>query len=363
MQDGQDVDAQGHDRTGVLLLNLGGPWTLDDVRPFLLNLFSDREIIPMPGGPALQGLWARLISSLRAPKVRKRYSEIGGGSPLLYWTRRQAAGLQQLLNHPSPHPADAPRAEVLRQMETRDPGVPDLRSEDSFVVAVGMRYSSPTSGDALSYLKNKGCRSVVVLPLFPQECRATTGSSFHDLEKSSPFILGEMELIRVRSFHDHPGYIGAVAAKIREALSEFPNNDRPTVTVLFSAHAIPYRMVQDGDPYVPQIEETVDRVVKELDGEIGPHRLTYQSRTGPVRWTGPGTVEVLEELGQKGVTNVLVVPVSFVSDHIETLHEIDIEFAEIAHRAGIANFRRVPCLNDSPAFLAALGDLVRGVVE
>ena len=339
------------------MLNLGGPWTLDDVRPFLESLFRDREIIAFPGGPALQGVWARLISTLRTPKVRERYARIGGGSPLLYWTRIQGLGLERLLNGAAPALPDEAPTEQLRSLDCRDPGVLEKEGEGRFLVALAMRYSPPTASSALSYLKEKGCRRVVVLPLYPQECRATTGSSLADLERARD-VGNRLVLRTVRSFHDHPKYVRALAERVREGLALFPEDLRGGVTVLFSAHAIPLSLVREGDRYTEHVQETVNLLMGELGGEVGSYRLAYQSRTGPVRWTGPGTDEVISDLGEEKAKGVLLVPISFVSDHIETLHEVDIEFAEIARESGVAHFHRAPSLNGSPLFLEALRDLV-----
>lgn len=344
------------ERIGILLLNLGGPWTLDDIKPFLKNLFSDRDIIPLPGGPAFQGVWARFISTMRTPKVRKKYAEIGGGSPLLYWTRVQAGGLLELLNGPG-----GPGPEGLRELSGDDPSVPGARGR--YVAALAMRYSSPTAAAAIEHLKKEGCRRVVVLPLYPQECMATTGSSYLDLERAVAASGSGMEHVDIRSFHRHPLYLDAMSEKIREGLAAIPESARDECMVLFSAHGLPLRIVETGDPYVRHIQETVDGLLERLGDEVPRHRFAYQSRTGPVKWTGPGTDEVLLELGRAGTKAVLLVALSFVSDHIETLHEVDIEFAEVAEEAGIEHFHRAPSLNDSPTFLRALRDIVVDAVE
>jgi ferrochelatase len=347
-------------KVGVLLLNLGGPWTLDDIKPFLRNLFNDRDIIPLPGGPALQGFWARFISTVRTPKVRTKYAEIGGGSPLLMWTRQQAQGLVGLLNGASEdhgaeqiHPATDQKMQDPRMQDPHFAGVP--QGDGRFVAALGMRYSPPTAAEALEHLKGQGCRRVVVLPLYPQECVATTGSSFKDLERAVELHGHAFEMSTVRSFHTHPLYLQAMAERIREGLKLFRDGEP---VVLFSAHGVPIRIVETGDPYVRHVRETVDGLLGRLGDDIGEYRLAYQSRTGPVRWTEPGTEEVLEELGRTGKHRVLVVPISFVSDHIETLHEVDIEFREVAVKAGIEHYHRAPSLNDSPVFLQALRDIV-----
>lgn len=336
-----------NEKTGVLLLNLGGPWTLDDIKPFLRNLFNDRDIIPLPGGPALQGFWARFISTVRTPRVRTKYAEIGGGSPLLKWTRVQAQGLADLLN------GGGIEGETIESLDAHDPRIP--QEEGPFVVALGMRYSPPTAGEALEYLHSRGCRRVVVLPLYPQECRATTGSSLKDLDGASKGLGGGFDFKAIRSFHTHPLYLKAMVERIHEGLGSFPGGD---TVVLFSAHGVPIRIVETGDPYVRHVRETVDGLLGLLGDDVREYRLAYQSRTGPVRWTEPGTDEVLEELGRAGKDQVLIVPISFVSDHIETLHEVDIEFRVVAERAGIEHYHRAPALNDSPLFLEALRDIV-----
>ncbi|MFH1279634.1 MAG: ferrochelatase [Candidatus Eisenbacteria bacterium] len=347
------------ERTGIVLLNLGGPWSLDRVKPFLRSLFRDRDIIPFPGGPALQGFWSWMLSTFRAPAVRKRYGEIGGGSPLLYWSRVQALGLERRLSGTAPaDPTEEEKAAILN-FDVDHPGLPEGLSDGPFVTAACMRYSEPGARAALRHLAWKGCRRAVVLPLYPQECMATTGSSLIDLEKAAAGMADAPERVVVRSYHDHPIYLRAMAERVREGLARFDERKRKDLLVLFSAHAVPIRIAESGDPYVAQVKETVIGLAGELAGEIGRHRLAWQSRVGPIEWTGPGTDEVLAELGRQGVRNVLVVPLSFVSDHIETLHEIDIEFAEVAEEAGIGRMERSPALNESPIFLDALCEITK----
>jgi ferrochelatase len=222
-----------------------------------------------------------------------------------------------------------------------------------------MRYSEPRAEAALAFLAEHGCRRAVVLPLYPQECAATTGSSLSDLRRAAERTSARIDCTVVRSYHDHPLFLRATAERIREGLAAFPEDLRREVVILFSAHGVPMRIAASGDPYVRQVRETACGLLRELEDEIGPHRLGWQSRVGPIRWTGPGTDEVLARLGKEGARGVLVVPLSFVSDHIETLHEIDCEFREMAEKAGIERFVRSPALNESPLFLDALRDLVR----
>jgi ferrochelatase len=311
----------------VLLLNLGGPGGAGDVYPFLRNLFSDPKIIELPGGRLFQPAFARLLAGFRAPRVRGLYALIGGGSPLLPMTKRQAAALA---------------AELSRR------GHRDTRVE------VVMRYTEPGAAAACRELARAGEKRAIALPLYPQECVATTGSSLSDLEAARDRHAPGLEIVAIKGYHDHPGYLDAFGARIRETLDALPEGPRAEAVLLFSAHAVPEKLPRRGDPYVDQIRATVAGLLARLGG-TNEHRLGFQSRVGPVRWVGPGTDEVIESLRGRGT--VVVVPISFVSDHIETLYEIDLLFGEQARRAGIQRFVRVAALDDSPLFVGALADL------
>jgi protoporphyrin/coproporphyrin ferrochelatase len=317
----------------IVLMNLGGPSTLDDVRPFLKNLFSDPMIIELPGGRLTQPLFARMISTFRSPKVRRYYERIGGGSPLLRLTREQAAGLG-------------------RELEGR--GLSHTR------VVLAMRYTAPDSDDAIRELLDAGEKRVVALPLYPQECVATTGSSLAALEDARNRLAPEMEIVPVRGYHLDAGYLESVVERIRETLESLDAKERAEALILFSAHGVPESLPRRGDPYVSQIRETVAAVARML-ALPNEHRLAFQSRTGPVRWVGPGTEETIEELA--GHPCVVVVPIAFVSDHIETLYEIDILFREVAERVGIGKFVRAGSLNGSPRFARALADIVEPLLR
>lgn len=319
------------ERVGVLLFNLGGPGALEDVEPFLVNLFSDRDIIELPLGALLQPLFARAIARLRGPSVRRNYARIGGGSPQLALTRAQAEALEAGLN----------------------------RNGASFSVFIAMRYWQPSTEQALEAVAEAGIRRVVTLPLYPQYSRATTGSSQGELARllATPRWRGRFEVSGVRSYAEDPRYLEALAETVQCGLEAFPAGVRERVVLLFSAHGLPERLVDRGDPYVDETERTRRGVVARL-GLPNRHFLGYQSRTGPVRWTGPGTDGLLETLAASGARHVLVVPLSFVSDHIETLYEVDQLFAERARRAGIEEYRRTPALNSRPRFIEALAELV-----
>ncbi|MCP9887750.1 ferrochelatase [Cyanobium sp. ATX 6A2] len=325
-------------KVGVLLLNLGGPERIQDVGPFLYNLFSDPEIIRLPN-PALQKPLAWLISSLRAGKSQEAYRSIGGGSPLRRITEQQARELQS----------------VLRQR-----GI-----EATSYVA--MRYWHPFTESAVADIKADAVDEVVVLPLYPHFSISTSGSSFRELQRlrQADPAFAALPIRCIRSYHDDPGYIGAMAELIAREIQACP--DPATAHVFFSAHGVPKSYVEEaGDPYQREIEDCSRLIIERLERDLGhanPHTLAYQSRVGPVEWLRPYTDEALQELGQQGVKDLVVVPISFVSEHIETLEEIDIEYREIATEAGITNFRRVPALDTTPSFIEGLAQLVQQALE
>jgi ferrochelatase len=309
-------------KTAVLLLQMGGPDSIDAVEPFLLNLFSDRDIIRI--GPAfIQPLIARIIARRRAPKSEAFYAQIGGSSPIRELTELQARALEGLLG-------------------------PDFRC------FVAMRYWKPSTIEALAAVRREGITRVIALSLYPHFSRATTGSSINELKR----VLGqagvEFSVSYIDRFYDHPLYIEALTTRIEEGLAGFPW--REGAHLLFSVHALPRSLIDGGDPYLNHIMETVRLVTERFDGL--EFHLSFQSRAGPVKWLEPSTGEMLEKLAAAGCENLLVVPLSFVSDHIETLYEIDIQYAREAEALGIGNFRRAPSLNDSPLFIACLADLV-----
>ncbi len=318
-------------RIGILLLNLGGPEKLEDVRPFLFNLFSDPEIIRLPF-PWLQKPLAWLISTLRTNKSEKNYLEIGGGSPLRKITEAQADALQQ-------------------QLAAMD-------NDNDVSVYVGMRYWNPFTEEAMANIKNDGIKKLAILPLYPQFSISTSGSSFRVLEEmwAEDPALSEIEYTIIPSWYNHPDYLAAMADLINQELQQFEDPD--SVHIFFSAHGVPQSyVIEAGDPYQQEIEDCTSLIMKTLNCNC-QHTLAYQSRVGPVEWLKPYTEDALLELGAAGVKDLLVVPISFVSEHIETLQEIDIEYSEIAKDAGIENFQRVPALNTHPTFIKSLASLV-----
>jgi ferrochelatase len=320
--------------TAIVLFNLGGPDDLASVEPFLVNLFRDREIIQLPGGAALQPLMGRLIAKLRAPSVRENYRRIGGGSPQLRITRDQAGALEQRLN--------------------------DVGGSHPYRVFIAMRYTRPSADDALTAIAAAGIRRIVTLTLFPHWSKATTGSSRNEFDRtlaSPSWRHVPFETTHIEQYAGHPLYLDAMAATVQDAWDTIPAERRARTVILFSAHGLPQRFVDEGDPYVKQIDATRFGILERL-GLPNRQLLAFQSRTGPVQWIGPGTEEVLAELGDAGVSDVLVVPLSFVSDHIETLYEVDMLFADAARAAGITGYYRPRALNTHPLFIEALASLV-----
>ncbi len=325
-------------KVGVLLLNLGGPERIQDVGPFLYNLFSDPEIIRLPN-PVLQKPLAWLISSLRASKSQEAYRSIGGGSPLRRITEQQARELQSALR--------------LLGIEATS--------------YVAMRYWHPFTESAVADIKADAVDEVVVLPLYPHFSISTSGSSFRELQRlrQADPVFAALPIRCIRSYHDDPGYIGAMAGLIAREILACP--DPAAVHVFFSAHGVPKSYVEEaGDPYQGEIETCARLIIQNLEAALGHSNsftLAYQSRVGPVEWLKPYTDEALVELGQQGVRDLVVVPISFVSEHIETLEEIDIEYRELASEAGITNFRRVPALDTNPAFIQGLARLVQQALD
>lgn len=320
-----------------MLFQLGGPDSLEAVEPFLLNLFLDPDIIPLGPFGLLRRPIAKLISSRRSIPVAGRYAQIGRRSPIGTLTERQRVRLVEAV---SPY---------------IDP-----------VAVTAMRYWHPFTTTAVDRLrKTESLDEIVLLPLYPHYSYATTLSSLKEWRRVADQAMWEQPAGRppertVNNFHDHPLYIQALVQRIGSVLRQFPDSWR--IHLVFSAHGLPMSLVEKGDPYPKQIEETV-RLAYELGAKRYPgwprtHLLCYQSRVGPAKWLQPSLTGTIERLGHEGVKEMLVVPISFVTEHIETLHEINIEAREEAEKLGIERFRMMPAVGDSPLFIAALKDLV-----
>ena len=308
-------------KTAVLLLNLGGPEQQEDVEPFLRNLFSDRQIIRL--GPALlQRPIARLIARRRAPASRANYARIGGGSPILRITGEQAAALAR-----------------------------ELADFGDFMVRPCMRYWHPRADETLAAVRDAGVQRIIALPLYPHYSVATTGSSLHDLRRAVARQAPAMELCEIRSWPVQADYIQCLADRVQEGVARCGAND---VQVVYSAHSLPKKFIDEGDPYVDELRATI----RALEKRTGiPGILCFQSRSGPVEWLGPSTPDTLRQLAQQGRRNILVVPISFVSDHVETLYEIDILYRDMARELGM-QLTSTRALNSDPLFIACLRHLV-----
>lgn len=316
-------------RVGVLLLNLGGPDKLEDVGPFLYNLFSDPEIIRLPF-TWLQKPLAWFIATRRTQKSQENYRKIGGGSPLRSITEAQGEALKEKL---------------------------DNLGQDAKIY-IGMRYWHPFTEEAIAKITKDDIEHLVILPLYPQFSISTSGSSFRLLEKfwQKDINLQQIPYNAIPSWYKQPCYLQAMAELIAQELDQLKNPDE--AHIFFSAHGVPKSYVEEaGDPYQQEIEECTELIMRTLN-RPNNYSLAYQSRVGPVEWLQPYTEDAIEQLGEDGVKTLVVVPISFVSEHIETLEEIDIEYREIAEEAGIHNFHRVPALNTHPLFIQALADLV-----
>ena len=311
-------------RVGVVLFQLGGPDTPQAIEPFLFNLFCDPDIIDFPFARLGRKPLARLISSTRAKKVLHHYSAIGGASPIRRFTEQQADALQNRLR------ADDIDAHCF----------------------VAMRYWHPFTAEAVEQLRTANCDEVVLLPLYPQYSSTTTGSSLNEWRR---LFRDDMPVQAIETFHRHPLYLDALVEKIDEALARFPESGSPEI--VFSAHSVPVSVIAKGDPYQRHIEETVELVMRR-GGWPYCHRLCYQSKVGASKWLQPSLHRTLRDLGEERIREVCVVPIAFVSDHVETLGEIDHEAREEAAELGIQQFEMTSGLNDSPTFIAALADLV-----
>ncbi len=313
-------------KIGVVLLNLGGPLSAADVEEFLFNLFMDPYIIEIPLRGFPRRILARFIARRRAKKTAHYYEVMGGKSPQYELTVRQAEALDDR-----------------------------LRQSIDAKVYIGMRYFKPYIEDAYNAIMNDNVENVILLPLFPHYSRTTTLSSFEEWNRVTHNLNRRMKVLQIESYNNDPPYIEALADRINEALTKFPQGSREEVYLLFSAHGVPVSVIERGDPYQKQIIETVDLVTGKF---TNPYSLAYQSRVGPVKWLGPPTLAEIKRLAAEGNKNMLVIPISFVSEHSETLYEVNYLFRNEAKAAGIEQFEMMPALNDSPKFIEALASLV-----
>jgi ferrochelatase len=313
----------GAKRIAVVLFQLGGPDSQAAVEPFLYNLFRDPDIINFPGAFLARKALAKLISTTRSKVVRQHYAEIGGGSPIRRLTEQQARALEKALKPHIP----------VRTM-------------------VAMRYWHPDTAEAIAVLDREPYDELILLPLYPHYSFATTRSSLNEWSRQ---YTAETPVKIIDHFYDHPDYIASIVQRINEVLTTLDSPEQ--LHLVFSAHGLPLTLVEKGDPYPKQIEETV-QLVRELGAWENPHVLCYQSKVGPQKWLQPSLTGTIERMAKSGVTRMLVIPIAFLTEHIETLHEINIEAREEAESLGVKEFYMMPALNDSPLLIRALADLV-----
>ncbi|MDX2085826.1 MAG: ferrochelatase [Candidatus Melainabacteria bacterium] len=322
------------EKLGILLLNLGGPDSLDAVQPFLYNLFADPDIFRLPFSFITQRLFATVISSKRAPEAQKNYAHMGGRSPILPLTETQAHLLKTYLGD---------RGHTAK-------------------IYIGMRYWHPFLQEAVAQILADNVTHLLVLPLYPQYSHTTTGSSLNELQRQfqrqRPGWKEQIKLTVINNYHDHPRYLKALASTIAQGLQQHEWNCPPEqVNILFSAHSLPRRFVKrTKDPYPQQIEASARQVMEQFFPK-NPWVLAYQSKVGRMVWLGPQTDGMLHYFAATDEDNILMVPISFVSDHVETLVEIDMEYLELAHELGLKYCHRAPAFNDNPLFIEALGEL------
>jgi protoporphyrin/coproporphyrin ferrochelatase len=308
-------------KTAIVLLNIGGPDSLDSVQPFLENLFNDPDIFKLPFQKSL----AIYISKKRAPKVMKQYEKIGGKSPIGKWTEKQRQMLES-----------------------------NLRKNDQNIdVFAAMRYWHPLTSETVAKIESGKYSKIILLPLYPHFSISTTGSSFNEWRR---VYTGSVNTIYIDSYFDNHFYIQAVNEKIDKTLLKFPGGKGEDVHLVFSAHGTPLSYVKKGDPYSGQIKKTIESVMKERDEA---YSLCYQSKVGPAKWLEPSTNDKIKELAKNGVKNLLIVPISFVSDHIETEYELGILYKITAGEARVKNYLVMKGLNDSETFIEALTDITK----
>jgi len=310
---------------------MGGPDNLDEVEEYIRILFSDPDLVQLPAPLAwFRKRLARRVARRRAPMVREQYALIGGGSPIGRITRAQATALEQ-----------------------------ELRASAPFHCFAAMAYTRPSIGEAVERALAAGCRRFVALSLFPQYCRASTGAAFRDLRENLGRLgVAPERVVWIDRWGTDAGFLDALAARTAAALQEAARAHSASPQLLVSAHGAPEALIRAGDPYEKEVRATVDGLRARLDPAT-PMTLSFQSRATPVRWIQPPTDATLRRLGSEGVKNVVVLPVSFVSDHIETLFEIDLLLGDVARSAGIEHYSRVPSFNDGPELVSILARLVR----
>jgi len=311
-------------KTAVIMLNLGGPDSLEAVQPFLENLFNDPDIFKLPFQKSL----ARFVSKKRAPKVQKEYELIGGKSPINKWTALQRSMLEERLK----------------------------KIDSSIDVLIAMRYWKPLTSETAALVEQEDYDSIILLPLYPHFSVSTTGSSFNEWKRV--FKGDDSKVKYIQHYYDHPLYIKALNERIDGSLLKFPSEVRKDVQLVFSAHGTPVSYVKKGDPYSGHIKRTIELVMQQRNYSH-PYHHCFQSKVGPAKWLEPATDKMIEELAAAGKKHMLIIPISFVSDHVETAYELDIEYRHVADKNNIENYIVMEGLNASPTFIDALAEVTK----
>ncbi|GAA5939956.1 ferrochelatase HEM15 [Sporobolomyces koalae] len=322
----------GKPPTAIVMMNMGGPSTVPETGDFLSRLFHDGDLIPLP----FQSTLAPLIAKRRTPKIEKQYADIGGGSPILKWTRVQGEGMVKLLDEMSPETAP-------------------------HKAYIAFRYANPLTETCLDEMKRDGVTRAVAFTQYPQYSCSTTGSSLNEMWKQTQHLVEkgqeqDIEWSVIDRWGVNPGFVDAVARNIEASLATYPAETRDQVVLLFSAHSLPMSVVNRGDPYPAEVGASVSAIMQRL-GNRNPYRLVWQSQVGPSAWLGPQTSDAIKGYAKKQYNDLLLIPVAFTSDHIETLYELDLEYLEEAKELGMTGVKRVESLNDSPYFIKAIADI------
>jgi len=309
---------------GIILAYMGGPENRKEVRPFLANLFNDPHIISIP--QPIRFFVSRMIAYSRAGTAAEHYEEIGGGSPLKKFTSIQAEKLSEKLNG---------------------------RGFDC-TIRTGYSYSHPFIKEAMASFKDEPVDKIIAIPLYPQYSITTFGSIADDFRAAAKKYKLEDKLDLVQAYYDNDLHIRASVDLLEKALEKI--NLDEDYRVIFTAHSLPQSVIDKGDPYKKQIEKTMELILQKVN--IRDYVLSFQSKIGPVKWVQPSTVETIRKAGSEGIKQLVVMPIGFTCDHVETLHELDIELAEMARDGGVEHFVRAGVFNDHPQFIELLSDLV-----
>ncbi len=330
--DARDQKKLDESQTTVVLLNMGGPRTNADVPDFQKRLFADPLLIRFPLSFLFQGIFAWLLVTFRSKAAMERYQLIGGGSPIFESTERQTKAL---------------REELARRGRKVD-------------VIFSFNYSAPFPEEAIRGVRQSGKRDVLLLSLYPHYSGATTGSNIHYLKKAASHICPELQFTEAPAYYLHDGYIQAFVDRIKEQLR--PGESLDDFYLIFSPHGLPLYSLVEGDLYAFQISQTVAKILTRL-GRTSRWSIAYQSAVGPLQWLKPSVEDMLAAVTRRGYKKLLIVPVAFVTDHIETLCEIDIEYRHLAGKLGVTDYRMSRAIECHPEFIRALADSVETMLS